>query len=199
MRTVHPQPRKNKGFGPGLAAAVLAVLFFGCSGRSTAQATPPCDQECQDKVALLAIRETMKLAFNLTLQGKPVGVHDERTACPQGGTVRVFGRASSNAIQGATEVDLAYEFAQCGYLQKDTEPNENYDVVLNGNVVQKGTLAVQPTSTTALTMSSESLTVEGKVYDPPLPYAEKACVLTLGQDGNKLAGKVCGRSVGVDL
>jgi len=199
MRTVHAQPRKNQISGIGLATALLAVLLLGCSGRSSAQAAPPCDQACQDKVALLAIRETMKLAFNLTLQGKPVGAHDERTACPQGGTVRVYGSASSNAIQGATEVDLAYEFVQCGYLQKDTEPNENYDVVLNGKVVQKGTLAVQPTSTTALTMSSEALSVEGKVHDPPLPYAEKACVLTLGQDGNKLAGKMCGRTVGVDL
>lgn len=197
------QQSKRRGHmqmrGAWLKGALAAGVFWGCAARSNAENTPPCDEVCQDQVAVRAIRETMKLAFNLTLQGKPVGAHDERAPCPQGGSVHIVGVASSNAVQGATEIDLVYEFDRCGYLEKDTEPKENYDMVLSGKVVQKGTLAVQPTSTTALTMASDAMTVEGKVYDPSLPYAAKACALSLGQNGNKLSGKLCGRAVGIDL
>lgn len=81
-----------------------------------------------------AMREIVKLAYNITLQGKPVGDHDETVPCPQGGDVRVVGSATSNAVQGATFVKLEYTFAQCTYLQRDTDPKQNYRMTMTGSL-----------------------------------------------------------------
>lgn len=178
----------------------MTLLALGCGGGgNTAQATPPCDQTCKDTIALRALRETLKLAFNLTLQGKPVGTHDESAPCPLGGRVRVFGDAASNAVQGSTEVKLTYVLDQCGYLQKDEQAKENYSLVLTGTITQEGVLAVQPTSTTALRFASEAMTFAGTVYAPALEYQESGCNLTLGQNGNQLSGKMCSREAGLSL
>lgn len=177
---------------------LLGSSVLGCSdGAPSSRAE--CDELCQHETALLGVRETLKLVYNLTLQGKPVGAQDATTPCPLGGGARVFGTASSNPVHGATEVDLTYELGECRYLQRDEEPWENYDMTLTGIVFQTGILAAQPTATTALILRSESLSLRGSVYDPPLRYAETDCRVELGQNGNLLSGTLCERVVGVDL
>ncbi len=179
--------------------APLVALVIGCGSTKQAAAVPPCDQACKDADALRSIREAMKLAFNLTLQGKPVGHHDESAKCPQGGNVRVFGDATSNAVQGATEVKLTYVLDACAYLQKDTEPSQNYSVILTGTVEERGTLAVQPSATNAIEITSDAMSITGTVHDPPLDYKESACALKVGQNGNQLSGTMCTRTVGLTL
>lgn len=177
---------------------VLAHCLLAC-GAEDAPAAEPCEAECQDAVAVRGIRETLKLIYNITLQGNDVGPQDESTPCPNGGTAHVFGFATSDPEHGATQVDLTYEIDQCHYITRDSEPKENYDITLTAIVTQTGTIAVQPTASTGLVMQSVSLTFVGTVYDPPLPYSASACELSLGQSGGKVSGTLCGRDVGVDL
>lgn len=180
---------------------LLFVLLTACgSGNAVTPApeAPPCDDKCQDEVAVQAVRETVKLAFNLTFQGKPVGTYDLAANCPQGGAVRVTGTATSNAIQGATEVDITYQLLGCSYLRTDDDAKNNYEMKLTGTFTQKGVLAVQPSSTSAVIMKSDNMKFEGTVYDPPLPYNQE-CPLDLGQNGNRLSGKICDRSTTVEL
>src|SRR5687768_12171688 len=99
----------------------LAVLVSCTSGPEPGP-PPPCDQLCLDGIAVAGMRLTLKQIFNQTLQGKPVGPQDFRYACPLGGTAHVFGTVASNAVQGATEVDLTYELEGCVLLDRDTEP-----------------------------------------------------------------------------
>ncbi len=183
--------------------AGVTVLCVTASAGCQVDATPPpppppCDQKCQDAVAIQAIRETAKLAFNISLQGKPVGTHDVTTPCPFGGAVRIVGTATSNAMQGATEVELTYVMDGCSYLFKDDDPEDNYRTKLTGVLTQVGVIAVQPTATTALIMKSDSITFEGTVYDPPIDYVA-TCPVELAQNGNKLTGTICGREATTDL
>ncbi|MEZ4225397.1 MAG: hypothetical protein R3B13_30880 [Polyangiaceae bacterium] len=180
------------------AVALLLPALVACGDPGEAEPAPPCETECQDANALRAVRETTKLVYNLTLQGKPVGAQDATTPCPQGGSAHVFGEATSNAVQGATELKLTYEFTDCHYLSRDSEPDENYDVVVSGTLTQSGTLAVQPTATTALVMNSDAMHIAGTVYDPPIDY-DQQCELHLGQSGNQLSGTICGRNAGLSL
>lgn len=179
--------------------AALCALAAAC-GSSVREppAPPPCELACRDSIAVRAIRETMKLAFNLTLQGKPVGPQDATTPCPLGGSVRITGTASSNAFQGATDVDLTYALDGCAYVFRDDDAEDNYSVTLRGTVRQRGTLAVQPTATSALVIESDSLAIVGTVHDPPVPIDEE-CPLRLGQNGNVVSGTFCGRETGADL
>jgi hypothetical protein len=182
-----------------LLVLVLSLAASACGSSVTPPPKPPpCDDECKDGVAIKAIRETTKLAYNLTLQGKPVGTHDLTTPCPLGGGVRVFGTATSNASQGATEVRLTYVLADCAYVFQDDDPEDNYSMTFSGTITQEGILAVQPSATSAIIMKSESMKLSGTVYDPPLEYAAD-CPIELGQNGNKLTGKVCGRIAETDL
>jgi len=176
-----------------------ALPLTACASEIEAEPSPPCDQACQDGNALRAVRESMKLIYNLTLQGNPVGMQDEVIPCPQGGFARVFGTATSNSMQGATEVELAYAFQECSYLRRDEDPGENHDLVMTGLIGQKGTIAVQPSATTALLIASESITLSGTIYDPPIEYAIESCALLLSQTGSDLSGTICGRVAGVDL
>jgi hypothetical protein len=188
-------------------AAAIALAFVaevavapGCgSAGSSSVATPPCDATCMDDVAITAFRDTLKLAFNLTLQGKPVGAQDATVKCPLGGSVRVVGTATSNADQGTTDVNLTYTLADCAYSQVDSDPTATYSMTVNGTATEVGTLSEQPTSTTALTIDSKSMTLKGMVYAPPLSYDAKDCAITLGQSGSELAGTLCGRTVGASL
>jgi hypothetical protein len=154
---------------------------------------------CQDQTALLALRDTLKLIFNLTLQGNPVGPQDATFACPLGGGAHVFGTATSNAVQGATNVDLTYVLDQCASSQQDTDPAQNFDMTVNGQVTETGVLAVQPTSTTALEIDSAGVDFSGTVYDPPITYDATACPLSVAQNGNNLSGTMCARQVGLSL
>ena len=178
---------------------LLALLCLACGAENEPEPPPPCEQECKDAVALRALRETMKLVYNLTLQANPVGPQDETTPCPLNGTARVFGEATSEPVQGATIVSLTYELDQCAYLELDDEPPENYAMVLDGVITQEGTLAVQPSATTAIMINSEAVTFIGTVYDPPINYFEEDCPVVLGQSGSKLSGTICDRAASVDL
>ena len=152
-----------------------------------------------DGVALLALRDAIKLVYNVTLQDQPVGVQDKTTACPQGGTAHIHGTATSNADQGTTSVMLTYDFAQCHYSQVDSDPSHSFDVTLAGSITEQGILAVQPSSTTSLMLRSDSMTIAGQVYSPGIDYKETACAVTLAQNGNNLSGTLCGRPAGVTL
>jgi hypothetical protein len=194
----------------GLAVWLLAAV--GCGAGPRPAAAPPCDQQCQDGVALLGLRTAMKLAYNFEVSTKPVGAQDGTAPCvsfdgSQAGTVHVFGTASVNAIQGASIVSLTYNFKNCLYsAPPDPTANQNFSLKMNGEVTEDGTLSVQPTSTTALSIGTvlddstmlptESLSISGTVYDPPVDYAVSSCALSVIQDGNSVSGALCGRSAG---
>ncbi|MBK6463272.1 MAG: hypothetical protein IPF92_20040 [Myxococcales bacterium] len=189
-----------RSIGPALLSLVAALTSSACGTSSAVEAgPPPCDQACQDNGAARAVRETMKLVYNLTLQGKPVGRQDATVDCPNGGRARVYGEATSNADQGTTAVTLTYELAACAYTQRDDDVDETYAMTLSGTLTQVGVLAVQPGSSTALVMKSPSLALGGTVYEPAIAYRGESCVVAFTQNGNRLSGTVCGRPVGLDL
>jgi hypothetical protein len=180
-------------------AVIASLLACGGSGGGSST-TPPCDAACQDGVAVLALRDAIKDVYNVTLQGKPVGPQTGMTPCPLGGTASVSGTATSNADQGTTTVNLTYVFTQCGFSAIDSDPTQTFDLTLDGTVTEVGTIAVQPSSTTALEFSSDAVSLEGTVYaGPAIPYTAKSCPLKLGQDGNELSGTLCGRDAGTTL
>jgi hypothetical protein len=180
-----------------MRALACSLLTLACT--QDPDGVPACDERCEDGIAARALRETLKLAYNLTLQANPVGEQDETSDCPLGGRARVFGFASSNPVQGATEVDLTYELDRCAVIEIDEEANESYQMVIAGTLTQAGIMAVQPSATTALVMRSESTSLAGTVHDPPREYVALACAVEFGQNGNDLGGLLCGRSIGVDL
>ena len=181
-------------------AAGIALL--GCGAGAKPDPAPPCEAECQDGVALRGVRETTKLAFNLLVQGKPVGEQDGTTPCRTfdgrvGGSVHVFGTATSNAVQGSTFVELDYDFRDCAYsAPPSVTAEQNYSLVINGRIHQNGTLAVQPTSTTALVMDSDALDISGTVYDPAVEYRVAGCALAIAQQGSRVSGTLCEREAG---
>jgi hypothetical protein len=146
----------------------MAPMLAAC-GTKEAPPSPPCDRECMDGVALRGLRETMKLAYNSTVQNSPVGPQDHVTTSFLSGSAHVFGTATANALLGTTAVELTYVFSNAQYLRKDDTPAQNFDVTIDGVVVQKGIIAAQPTSTTALLMCGV-VRIAGQVYDPPLGY-----------------------------
>src|SRR5688500_2694550 len=140
-------PRRLRVERALLLRAVVSLAATGC-GTEDAGPSAPCGAECQDAVALRAVRETMKFMFNITLQAQPVGAQDVTEYCATSGSAHIFGEASSVPEQGATLVDLTYEFDECGYLERDDERDENYSVAISAVLTQRGTLAVQPSATT---------------------------------------------------
>jgi hypothetical protein len=179
-----------------------AVVLAACGGSSAGSkpVVPPCDLTCQDQIGVTGAREMLKLIYNLGLQGQPVGNQDAMAPCPLGGSAHVFGTASSNAVQGSTMVQLTYVLDQCVYQNVDpTTPTQNYDLTVTGTFVETGTLAVQPSSTTALGITGTGITISGTVDDPAVMYDAAACALELQQNGNDLSGTICARSVGVSL
>ena len=177
----------------------VLVFLVACGSGPTPDPPPPCDQLCLDGIGVAALRTTLKQIFNATLQGNPVGPQDAMYTCPLGGSAHVAGTATSNAIQGATMVDLTYELNACVLLNQDTDPKQVYNVTSTGTIHQVGTFAVQPTATTSVGLESDSVTITGTVYDPPDPYEVQGCRLQAVQDGNSLAGLVCERSFTSDL
>lgn len=180
-----------------LLAALSTIVGCGNNVGAT-KPVKDCDEACEARVAARGLRETLKLAYNLTLNGNPVGVQDESHAC-LAGNVRVHGEAHSNAEQGSTEVDLDYDFSDCAYHQVDANEEENYALTFNGTVAESGVLTVQPTAPTALIITSGGIAIDGTVFDPPLEFHEASCEVRLQQSGNKLSGTLCGRDVGVSL
>ena len=183
------------------ALGVVSWLLAGCGAGPRPAAPPACDQACQDGVALRGARSMMKLAYNTLVMGRKTGSQDAQTMClpvnGTHGTVHVFGRAESNADQGDSFVTLSYDFKDCSYAAPpDPTADQNYSVTLTGLVTESGTISVQPTSTTALLIKSDSLSLSGTVYDPPLDYAVTDCTLAVNQNGTGLAGTLCGRNAG---
>ncbi|MGC4088914.1 MAG: hypothetical protein QM756_13650 [Polyangiaceae bacterium] len=180
-------------------ALCFSLLALACSSNvGASKSQKSCDDACQAQVAARGLRETLKLAYNLTLNGKPVGAQDASHAC-LGGSVRVHGEAYSNAEQGSTDVDLVYSFDACGYRQVSATQNQNYDLVLRGDVRESGVLTVQPTAPTALIITSDALDIEGSVFDPPIDFQRLGCAVSLAQSGNRLSGTMCGQAVGLSL
>ena len=177
-----------------VAGVLLLIASNGCGSKSN---TPlePCDTECKDGIALRAVRETMRFVYNQKLQGKPIGAQDAGADCLMMGTAQVFGTGTSNPVQGATEVDLTYVFDGCHFtVPKNPTRERNYAMTITGAVTEKGILAVQPSSTTSLVLSSQALSLTGTVSDPPIAYDETICPLDAAQNGNNVAGTLCGRT-----
>jgi hypothetical protein len=186
-----------------LALASCAGLSCG-GGGSSSQATPACDAKCRDAVALLGLRDAIKLVYNLTLAAQSVGDQDASLPmCPLGGSASVSGQATSNGVQGATEVDLVYVFDHCAFSSVDTDPTQVFSITLTGTITELGTIAVQPSATTSLTLESAAMSIAGTVYSPPIAYDANGdagpCAIMLGQSGNAVSGTLCGRSAGVSL
>jgi hypothetical protein len=196
----------------------LALSLFaaaGCGAGPRPAPAPPCDQKCQDGVALLGLRMAMKLAYNFEVATKPVNAQDGTAPCvsfdgTQGGTVHVFGNATVNELQGASIVSLSYDFKNCLYsAPPDPTADQNFSLTFTGLVTENGTISVQPTATTALSIETvlddstmlptESLNISGTVYDPAVDYAASSCALSVIQNGNALSGALCGRSAGTTL
>ena len=184
-------------FWTRLVSGLLSVALLGCG--EDGQGPRTCDDACRDRSAMRAMRETLKLVYNLTLQGKPVGEQDVRTRCPLGGSARVVGTAFSNPEQGATLVELSYELDACAYVQRDDDAEESYATTIDGTILQSVIIAVQPSATTALRIEAEAIDISGTVYDPPFDYEERGCAIVLNQSGNHLGGVWCGRDVALTL
>jgi hypothetical protein len=192
--------------------AIVSTLACGSGGGGGDAGPPPCDGSCQDGVAILALRDTIKLVYNFKLSGQPDGPQNQMMDCLLGGKALVSGTATSNGAQGTTTVDLTYVFKECAYSVTDTDPTHTFQLTLDGTVTETGTIAVQPSSTTALIFKSPpmdqdagpanqtgAMSFSGTVYAPPMPYLQKGCALQLGQDGNEISGKICGRDAGTTL
>jgi hypothetical protein len=187
---------------PIVPMAILLAPVLAC-GNGSATASPPasmvCDQPCADAIALRALRLTMKDVYNLTLASKPVGPQDQTTPClSKDGSARVYGQATSNANQGTTSVELTYVFNQCTFSDSG-DPSSTFQMTLTGTVTENGTIAVQPSSTTALQFKASGMSFSGTVYHPPIVYSESTCDVVVGQSGNELSGTMCGRNAGVTL
>ena len=194
-RTINSARRRTVALGFG------AWLLVGCGAGPRPAPAAACDQVCQDGAALRGVRSLMKLAYNGLVMGQKVGAQDAQTDCPPlhgaPGTVHVFGEATANALQGDSFVSLSYDFENCSYAAPpDPTADRNYDITMTGVVTERGTIAVQPSSTTALLIESDSLSLSGTVYDPPLDYAIVACTLAVNQNGTGVAGTLCARNAG---
>jgi hypothetical protein len=154
-------------------------------------------------VALRAVRTLLKLAYNFTVQGKPVGAQDWTIPCVYSagtmGSVHVHGVATSNTQQGATFVGditatppapLLYDFDGCRWIQNDAQPEQNFDIILTGSIGELGTIAQQPTATSALAITGTDLHLSGTVYDPAHAYDE-FWNLNAAQNGNDVGACIC--------
>lgn len=191
--------------------AIAVTLACGGGGGGDDAGPPPCDQSCKDGVAILALRDAIKVVYNVTLQGQPDGPQNQMTACPLGGSATVSGTAQSNA-GGTTIVALTYVFKACEYSETDTDPTHTFQLTLEGTVNETGSISAQASSTTSLTFvspameqdagaasQSGAMSFSGTVYSPTSKYTEKDCALQLGQDGNEISGKICDRDAGTSL
>src|SRR3954464_729224 len=136
---------QTERFARAARRLVICALTCACGAGSHPSPAAPCDQECQDGVALRGLRTALKFAFNITVQGNPVGAQDETRSClpsnGQTGNVHVFGEATSNAAQGSSFVDLEFDFRSCAYpAAPDPSAEQNFELTLSGLVNERGTL-----------------------------------------------------------
>jgi hypothetical protein len=181
-----------------LLASAAMLFAFGCAGGKAPGPPPACDQVCQDGVAMRSLREAMRFAYNLVLQGKPVGKQDQAGPCPPPGigSFHIVGDAEVNPMLGLTTVDLTYTFTNCRLaLPKSTTPERNYTMTLDGAVTERGTLAMGGPTTAAFIVATQ-FSFSGTVYDPPTDYDEQDCAVDARQDGNMVSGTLCGRMAG---
>jgi hypothetical protein len=152
------QSMKNGKMGRTLVisgAVLIALGATSCSDGKSPEPAGPCDQQCQDGVALRAVREVMKYVFNRRLWGNEAGAQDETSRCEtNAGSAHIFGDAVSNTQQGSTEVKLTYEFYSCRALRTEATPSLNYNLSLRGTITEVGTLSAQSTSTMALELAT---------------------------------------------
>ncbi len=183
--------------------AIASTVACGGSGKGGAATTPACDSgPCQDGIAILALRDAIRDVYNTALQGHPAGAQDAGAVCLFGGTAQISGTASSTADQGTTNVNLTYVFKGCVSSQIDMDPKQTYHLTLDGTVNEQGNIAVQPSSTTALTFDTGDaggMTLSGTVYAPPEAYTAKGCALDLEQNGSNVTGAICNRAAGTSF
>jgi hypothetical protein len=171
-------------------AGCLSVALFamGCSGKQPAPSAP-CDQECKDAIALRALREAMRSAFNGRSQGQDAGPQDWNMPCEQRvgppiGSANILGTAVSNTQQGMTRVNLTYEFLSCLVTSVEATPERNYDLSLKGTVTEVGALSALSTSPNALKIATLGA-------GPPDAGAEGG-----GEDGGEDGGDEGGADAG---
>ncbi|MDP8999668.1 MAG: hypothetical protein M3O46_06110 [Myxococcota bacterium] len=180
------------------AISLIALVACGGGAAASPDSAALCDRTCMDGIALRSLRDAIKVVYNMRLSGNPVGAQDQMFDCLPSGTVHVHGTATSNADQGTTNVDLTYVLTQCKFSETYSDPTRTFSMTLTGTVTESGTIAVQPSSTTALQIKG-SITFSGTVYWPAIMYSEPACTVAVGQNGNDLSGTTCGRVAGVAL
>jgi hypothetical protein len=154
-----------------------------------------------DGVALRALRLTIKFVYNFGVQGRDAGAQSASVPCypgsPSGGSGRVDGKAVPVADQGLTTVELAYALDGCNIYQlKDDTAAHNFDLHLTGAITEKGALSATSTAQTAVffdTPDGGTIAFSGTVYDPPITYDESGCEVHIVQNGNDVAGTLCGR------
>jgi hypothetical protein len=180
-----------------MKALFAFALAFALGCGSSSSAPPPldagCEQACQDGMALYAVRQTMRLLYNESLNGREAGTQDAGAECLTG-TANVSGVAVPDGGVGSVGVSLAYDFQACEYLDKSSAAAHTFDLTFTGVVTETGTLAVLGTATMALTIESAEITISGSVGDPPTPYVAPRCSLSLTQNSNDLEGTICGRA-----
>jgi hypothetical protein len=199
MGTNHKAGRR-RALGVLLGAMSLAT---GCGASKAPEPPPACGRDCQDNIALRALRETTRFLYNRHLQGKPTGPQDVSAACPLGvGTIHIAGDAMSDASLGTTRVNLTYEFDKCATRAINATPERNYALLLSGTLVEHG-LLVMGTGTTAVDFTADMMSFVGTVYDPEQVYNEEPpvdagpdCAVHASQNGNNVTGDVCGRPAG---
>lgn len=202
MRPTHYAPSSTSTPAPSRPAprwawvALIALSIASCSNDEAATGEAPfvCDQRCRDNLAARAVRESVRVGFNLLLQGGPVGEQDKAGPCPFGGKVRVEGTATTDAATGTTQVDLTWQFTACG-VKRVGSKDEAYEVTIDGELTQKGKISNVAGQTTALVLASDAMKVSGQVSLPTVPVDE-TCPLALTQDGSQVSGKFCGRDAG---
>jgi hypothetical protein len=189
------------GWASGGTAVALAMVLAIASATACSSSSSPttCDATCKDGEGVRALRDAMKLVYNLTLQGGPTGAQDATTPCPLGGTAHVSGTAGSVPDQGTTMVQLTYDFESCDYSETDSDPTHTFALTLTGTITETGNIASEPSSTTSLNFASDAMTLTGTVFAPSVEYQVDACAVALSQDGDNVSGKLCGRSAGTSL
>lgn len=171
-----------------LVPVFVSAWVAGCGSTSSETPATACDQACVDSLSIRAVRQTLRLIYNLKLQGGDVGEQDVSSPCPNGGSVHVTGTATSNAKQGTTEVDLAFDFTGCAVVATGTSA---FDLTIDGVVNESGVLPSSE-SNTALLIDATQLTLRGTVSDPAIPVDE-ICLLALSQSGALVSGTICDR------